>query len=234
MFFNPFYYPYWWFAIPGLLLGLYAQFRLSADYRRYSEVPIESGLSGAEAAREILDRNGLNNIAIEAISGHLTDHFDPLRKALFLSEENYSGRSIAAVGVSAHEAGHALQQKAAYPLFNFRMWLAPATQFASYAYMGIFFLGWILGSAMFAKFLLIGIGLFAIITLFQIITLPVEYDASRRAKQQLISLGLVQPSESAAVSRMLYSAGLTYVAAMLSAVLQLLRLIMIYNRTERR
>lgn len=234
MWFNPFYYPYWWFAIPGLLLGIYAQFRLSADYNRYSEEPIQSGLSGAEAAREILDRNGLNDISIEPIDGHLTDHFDPLKKALFLSEENYDGRSIAAVGVAAHEAGHALQQKAAYPLFNFRMWLAPATQFASYAYMGIFFLGFFVGAPLFSKVLGIAIGLFAVITLFQVITLPVEYDASRRAKQQLASLGLVQPAESPAVSRMLHAAALTYVAAMLTAILQLLRLIMLYNRNQRR
>jgi hypothetical protein len=234
MYFSPFFGWYWWLAIPGLLLGIYAQIKLSASYSKYAKVPVQSGLSGAEAAREILDRSGLNNIPVEPIEGHLTDHFDPIRRALFLSEENYDGRSIAAVGVAAHEAGHALQQKAAYPLFNFRMWLAPATQFASYAYMGIFFLGFILGGHMFARVLGIAIGLFAVITLFQVITLPVEYDASRRAKQQLSALGLVQPSEAPAVSRMLHAAALTYVAAMLTSVLQLLRLIMLYNRSERR
>ena len=227
------YSPYWWVAIPGLLLGIYAQIKLSASYSRYSEVPIQNGLSGAEAAREILDRNGLTNVPIEPTGGHLTDHYDPARKALFLSEENYGGRSIAAVGVAAHEAGHALQQQAAYALFNFRMWLAPATQFASYAYMGIFFIGLILGHALFSKFLAIAIGLFAVITLFQVVTLPVEYDASRRAKQQLLKLGLVQPAESPAVSRMLSAAALTYVAAMLTAVLQLLQLLMLLNRNNR-
>lgn len=226
--------PYWWLAIPGLLLGLYAQFKLKWAYNKYLQEPIQSGLSGAEAAREILDRSGLNHISIEPTPGTLTDHFDPIRKTLFLSEENYEGRSIAAVGVAAHEAGHALQQKAAYPLFSFRMWLAPATQFASYAYAGIFFLGLFMGGHMFARVLGIAIGLFAVITLFQIITLPVEYDASRRAKQQLTALGLVQPSEAPAVSQMLHAAALTYVAAMLTAILQLLRLIMLFNRNERR
>ena len=225
--------PYWWFAIPGLLLGIYAQIRLSAAYSRYSEVPIENGLSGAEAAREILDRAGLSDVPVEPTPGHLTDHYDPARRALFLSEENYTGRSIAAVGVAAHEAGHALQQQAAYALFNFRMWLVPATQFASYAYSGIFLLGFILQGAFFAKFLLAAIALFAIITFFQIITLPVEYDASRRAKQQLTKLGLVRPDEAPAVSKMLYAAALTYVAAMLTAVLQLLQLIMLFNRNNR-
>ncbi|HZV35468.1 MAG TPA: zinc metallopeptidase [Verrucomicrobiae bacterium] len=226
--------PYWWFAIPGILLGFYAQMRLSSAYNRYSEEPIQNGLSGAQAAREILDRAGLTNVGIEPIGGHLTDHYDPMRKTLFLSEENYDGRSIAAVGVAAHEAGHALQQQATYPLFNLRMWLAPATQFASSACYFIFLLGLFLGSAMFTKMLAISIGLFAVITLFQIITLPVEYDASRRAKRQLTNLGLVQPSESPAVSKMLHAAALTYVAAMLTAILQLLRLIMLYNRNQRR
>ena len=222
--------PYWWVAIPGLLLGFYAQSKLSSAYGRYAEVPSQSGLSGAEAAREILDRAGLNNVPIEEIPGHLTDHFDPVRKALFLSSENFQGRSIAAVGVAAHESGHALQQQAAYALFNFRMWLAPATRFASYAYTGLFFLGFILGGALFSKFLLLAIALFAVITVFQVITLPVEYDASRRAKQQLLKLGLVQPAEAPAVNTMLNAAALTYVASMLTAILQLLQLLMIFNR----
>src|SRR5579884_2115032 len=155
---------YWWLAIPGLLLGIYAQFKLQSVYNKYLEEPIQNGMSGAQAAREILDRAGLNDIPVEPVEGTLTDHYDPMKRALFLSEENYAGRSVAAVGVAAHEAGHALQQHAAYPLFNFRMWLAPATQFASYAYFGIFLLGLFLGSALFSKVLGIAIGLFAIIT----------------------------------------------------------------------
>lgn len=226
--------PYWWFAIPGLLLGIYAQIKLSSAYGRYSEVPIESGLSGAEAAREILDRAGLTDVPVEMTGGHLTDHYDPSRRTLVLSEENYAGRSIAAVGVAAHEAGHALQQQAAYTLFNFRMWLVSATQFASYAYGGLFLLGFILQGAFFSKFLLAAIALFAIITFFQIVTLPVEHDASRRAKQKLQELGLVRPDEAPAVSKMLYAAEMTYVAAMLTAVLQLLQLIALFNRNDRR
>ena len=235
MYHNPFWNPYWWVAIPGLLLGIYAQIKLMTTYGRYSQVPSQSGLSGAEAAREILDRAGLTDIPVERIEGHLTDHFDPRKRALFLSEENYDGRSIAAVGVAAHESGHALQQQAAYALFNFRMWLVPATQFASYGYMGIFILGLILGGAMFSKFLIIAIALFAIITAFQIVTLPVEHDASRRAKQQLIKLGLVQSDDEApAVSRMLHAAAeMTYVAAMLTSILQLLQLVMLLNRNNR-
>src|SRR6185437_6800025 len=121
MFFGPFYNPWWFVALPGLLLGIYAQFRLSSDYNRYLEDPVQNGMSGAEAARHILDQAGLTDMPIERVGGRLTDHFDPIKKALFLSDENYDGRSVAAVGVAAHEAGHALQQKAAYPLFGFRM-----------------------------------------------------------------------------------------------------------------
>lgn len=225
--------PYWWFAIPGLLLGIYAQIKLSSAYSRYSEVTIENGMSGAQAAREILDRAGLTDVPVEMTAGHLTDHYDPRRRTLVLSEENYESRSIAAVGVAAHEAGHALQQQAAYALFNFRMWLVPATQFASYAYRGLFLLGFILQGAFFAKFILAAIALFTIITFFQIVTLPVEHDASRRAKQQLQKLGLVRADEAPAVSKMLYAAEMTYVAAMLTAVLQLLQLIALFNRNGR-
>jgi Zn-dependent membrane protease YugP len=229
-----FYNYYWWspwdiLMIPGLLLGIYAQIKLNAAYNKYLQVGTRAGLSGAEAAREILDRAGLTNVPVGEIPGRLTDHFDPIKKALFLSSENYHGRSLSAVGVAAHESGHALQQKAGYALFNFRMLIAPATQIASYAWIGIFILGMILGGAFFQPFIHIAIGIFAVMTLFQVVTLPVEYDASRRAKQQLLNLGLVQPDEAPAVSKVLNAAAMTYVAAMLSAILQLLRLIMIAN-----
>src|SRR5882724_519452 len=222
---------YYLFAIPGVILGIYAQIRLSAAYGKYSEVGNQAGLSGAEAAREILDQAGLSNISVQEIPGHLTDHYDPASKALFLSSENFRGRSIAAVGVAAHETGHALQQQAAYALFNFRMMLVPAFQFASHAWVGIIFLGYFLG--MMKMFIGIAVGIFAVTTLFQVVTLPVEYDASRRAKQVLLKLGLVQPAESDGVSSVLNAAALTYVAAMLSAMMQLLYLISL-ARNERR
>src|SRR5438046_2696268 len=105
---------YWWLVLPGILLGIYAQIKLSSAYSRFSNTPIQSGLSGAEAAREILDRAGLGDLPVEEVAGHLTDHYDPMKRALFLSSENFRGRSLAAVGVAAHESGHALQHKAAY------------------------------------------------------------------------------------------------------------------------
>jgi Zn-dependent membrane protease YugP len=221
-------YDSWWFLIiPGMLLGLYAQIKLSASYGKYLRVGVQSGLSGAEAAREILRQAGLERVPVEQIGGHLSDHYDPTKKALFLSPANYQGRSISSVGVAAHEAGHALQHQAAYAPLKLRMALVPATQFASYAWIGIFFLGLILGGPFFAKFIWVAVGIFAVITLFQVVTLPVEFDASRRAKEQLLRLGVVQQHESVAISQVLNAAAWTYVAAMVSSVMQLLRLLMI-------
>jgi hypothetical protein len=221
------------FALPGLILGLYAQMKLMSTYGKYSQVGGASGLTGAEAAREILDRAGLDEVPVNEVSGHLSDHYDPIKKSLCLSSKNFHSTSLAAVGVAAHEAGHALQHQAAYAPLKFRMLMVPATQFASYAWMGILILGAILGGHFFAQFLGIAIAIFAVITLFQVVTLPVEFDASRRAKQQLLRLGLVQAGESAHVSRVLNAAALTYVAALVSAVMQLLHLIMIARSSDR-
>lgn len=215
--------PFWFLAIPGLLLGIYAQMKLSSTYNHYVRVPTQNGMTGAQAAREILDRAGLHNMPVNEVAGHLTDHYDPTKKALFLSSENYHGRSIAAVGVAAHEAGHALQHKAAYMWLQLRMWMVPATSFASSAWVIIFIAGMFL-PALSGTFLSIAIGLFAVVAFFNLITLPVEFDASRRAKDQLFALGLIGGGERAAVSKVLNAAALTYVAALVSAVLQLLRL----------
>lgn len=222
--------PVWFlFAIPGLLLGIWAQMKLSHAYGKYSQVAVDSGMTGAEAARDILDRAGLQNVPVEEIPGHLSDHYDPSKRALFLSSDNYHGQSIAAVGVAAHEAGHALQHQASYALFNFRMAIVPATQFASMAYSFIFLAGFIFRS-IFPTLITIAIGLFVVMTLFQLVTLPVEYDASRRAKDQLFRLGLVHEHERAGVSKVLNAAALTYVAALVSAVLNLLYLLSLRDR----
>ncbi|HSY42730.1 MAG TPA: zinc metallopeptidase [Candidatus Acidoferrum sp.] len=222
--------PLWFlFAIPGLLLGIWAQMKLSHAYGKYSEVPVDSRMTGAEAAREILDRAGLQNVPVEEVPGHLSDHYDPTKRALFLSSENFHGRSIAAVGVAAHESGHALQHRASYGLFNARMAIVPITQFASMGYSFIFLAALIFRS-MFPTLITIAIVLFSIMTLFQLVTLPVEYDASRRAKDQLFRLGLVHEHEREGVSKVLDAAALTYVAALVSAVLNLLYLLSIRDR----
>ena len=211
---------YLWFALPGLLIGIWAQIKLSSAYRKYSQVPVESGMTGAEAAREILDRAGLNQVPVGEIPGRLSDHYDPTKRALFLSSDIFHGQTVAAVGVAAHESGHALQHQAAYGLFNVRMALVPVTQFASMAYTGILLMGLFLGLMKIALPIIIVI--FAVITLFQLVTLPVEYDASRRAKEQLFRLGLVHEQERAGVSKVLDAAALTYVAALVSSMLTLL------------
>lgn len=216
---------YWLlFFIPGMLVGLYAQARLRSAYGRYVQVPVASGMTGAQAAREILDSAGLSGMPVAEVRGHLTDHYDPLKKGLFLSSENYHGRSLAAVGVAAHEAGHALQHKAAYAPLHLRMALVPITNIATSAAMLFTGLGAYLA---FTKLIWIGVAGFAVITLFQLITLPVEYDASRRAKAQLLRLGIVQGNEAGGLSRVLNAAALTYVAAMVSSLFQLLHLLMI-------
>jgi hypothetical protein len=222
---------YWLFAIPGLLIGIWAQIKLSSAYGKYSRVPVESGMTGAQAAREILDRAGLNDVPVQEVPGHLTDHYDPTKRALFLSSENFQGRTVAAVGVAAHESGHALQHQAAYGLFNARMALVPITQFASMAYMGIFFAGIFLGLVKIVLPIIIVI--FAVMTLFQLVTLPVEYDASRRAKEQLFRLGLVYEDERAGVSKVLDAAALTYVAALVSSMLTLLYYITLARDSRR-
>src|SRR5271154_6207719 len=135
---------YFLFALPGLLIGIWAQVKLSHAYGKYSKVAVESGMTGAQAARRILDDAGLNDMPVEEVPGHLSDHYDPTKHALFLSSENFRGRTVAAVGVAAHESGHALQHQAAYGLFNFRMAIVPVTQFASFAWMGILLVGWFL------------------------------------------------------------------------------------------
>jgi Zn-dependent membrane protease YugP len=211
---------YLWFALPGLLIGIWAQIKLSSAYKKYSQLPVESGMTGADAAREILDQAGLTNVPVEEVPGHLTDHYDPTKRALFLSSDNFRGRTVAAVGVAAHESGHALQHQAAYGLFQARMALVPVTQFASMAYTGILLMGLFLGLMKIALPIIIVI--FAVITLFQLVTLPVEYDASRRAKEQLFRLGLVHEQERAGVSKVLDAAALTYVAALVSSMLTLL------------
>jgi hypothetical protein len=233
MMFGLFLGPWDWLMIPGVLIGIWAQMKLMSTYRRYARQPVETGLSGAEAAREILDRAGLRQVSVNPVPGQLTDHYDPTKRALFLSEPNYHGRSIAAVGVAAHEAGHALQHQAAYAPLQWRMMMVPATNLCSKAVWLIFFGGLLLmmfrliTPAMFGAILPYAIGAFAVVTLFQLITLPVEYDASRRAKQQLATLGIVRGHETGAVSRVLNAAALTYVAALVMSMLELLRLVLI-------
>lgn len=210
------------FMIPGLIIGLIAQTRLKAAYGHYSRVPASSGLTGAQAAREILNAAGLTDMPVREVSGQLTDHYDPLKKQLCLSSDNYHGRSLAAIGVAAHEAGHALQHKAAYAPLMLRMGMVPITNFASQMSMIFILIGLFIASSFGGMMMTVGVILFGVVTLFQLVTLPVEFDASSRAKVQLMQLGLVRDNETVGVSKVLSAAALTYVAALVAAVFQLL------------
>ncbi len=222
---------YFLFLIPGLLLGIWAQIKLHLAYGKYSKMPVDSGMTGAQAAREILDRAGLADMPVEEVPGRLSDHYDPMKRALFLSSDNFHGQSVAAVGVAAHEAGHALQHQAAYGLFNLRMALVPVTNFASTAYSIILLLGFFMGFLSIALWIIIAT--FSVMTFFQLVTLPVEFDASRRAKEQLFRLGLVHEHERAGVSKVLDAAALTYVAALVSSILMLLYYITLARDSRR-
>jgi Zn-dependent membrane protease YugP len=221
---------YWWLMIPGMILAIYAQFKVMSTYRHYLREPVSTGITGAEAARAILDQSGLREVPVEEVPGTLSDHYDPTSRTLRLSPENFHGASVSAVGVAAHEAGHALQHQASYAPMNLRMALVPVTNFASSAAFFIFLLGAFIHMA---KLAVLGVLIFGIITLFQLVTLPVEFDASRRAKACLASMGLVRPDQMDGVSRVLGAAALTYVAAMVQSLLQLLQFFLIARGDDR-
>ena len=212
---------YWLMIAPAVLLGLWAQFQIRSTYATAQQIP--APLSGAAAARHILDSAGLHNVGIEPIGGHLSDHYDPRAKVLRLSTDIYQSRSMAAVGIAAHEAGHALQDAQAYAPLVVRNAAVPVAGFGSNFGMLMVVMGAIMS---WAPLVQIGIALFAAVVFFQVVNLPVEFNASSRAKAQLATLGIVSPQEMVYVNRVLSAAALTYVAATLQAILTLLYLLM--------
>ncbi len=226
---------FWWdphyllWIAPAFLLGLWAQMRISMTYSAASRQP--APLSGAAAARHILDSAGLNDVAIEEIPGRLTDHYDPTQRVLRLSSDIYRNANLAAVGIAAHESGHALQHARGYALMAIRNAAVPMASFGSGA--GIFLL--LFGAILNFKILfLAGIIAFAGVVVFQLVNLPVEYDASHRAKVQLVALGIVPREEMYYVNRVLNAAALTYVAATLQAILTLLYYLSLFAGDRRR
>lgn len=220
---------YFVFIAPALLLALWAQFRVKSAYATAMRVP--APLSGAAAARHILDSAGVTNVGIEPIRGHLSDHYDPRDKVLRLSEEVYAGHTMAAVGIAAHEAGHALQDARAYAPLVVRNIAVPLAGFGSNVSFFLLILGFVLGRP---SLVLFGIFAFAGIVVFQLVNLPVEFNASSRAKAQLVHLGIVRPDEMSYVNRVLNAAAMTYVAATLQSVLTLLYYVLQYNRMRDR
>lgn len=228
MFFDPLYFV---FMIPGLILVLFAQFKLKSTYAKYRQVPNSYGLTGVQAADAVMRAGGVYDVRIEPVPGELTDHFDPRDRVLRLSEPIYSGRSIAALAVAAHEAGHAVQQQVGYAPMALRQNLVPIANIGSNFGMYAIIIGIVI---QFTGLAWIGVILFAGATLFQLVTLPVEYNASARARQLLESAGLVTPHEYGDVRSMLNAAALTYVAGFATSLFQLLYYLMVVTGMSRR
>jgi Zn-dependent membrane protease YugP len=206
------------FLVP-MAIGLWAQHRVKSTFAKNLEVPASHGMTGAEVARRVLDANGLHDVPIEETPGALSDHYDPRNRSVHLSPDVYHGRSISSSAVGAHEVGHALQHANAYAFFKFRSALFPAVAFASQIWLLFLFGGFFLGIL---GFVYIAIALYSVAVLFQFVTLPVEFDASRRAKAQLRDLGLVPSTEAGGVQSVLKAASWTYVAGALASVAMLL------------
>ena len=214
--------------IPAIILTLYAQYKVKTTYSKYSKILAKNGLSGKETAEELLLRYNLSNIKIEPIEGRLSDHYDPRQKKLGLSEEIYYGKSLAAQGIVAHEIGHALQDAKNYFPLSLRSNLVPVTNIGSSMAVPLFLIGFIFS---FPALMDIGIIAFSLAVLFQLVTLPVEFDASKRAVNLLVGANIVSDTEEInSVKKVLNAAALTYVAATSVAVFQLLRLIVLRNR----
>jgi Zn-dependent membrane protease YugP len=218
-----------------LLLGLYAQMRVMSAYRKNVQIPSRNGITGREAAAAVMESAGIHDVEIVEVEGMLSDHYDPSNKRLALSPDNFHGTSLAALGVAAHEAGHAIQDKVGYGMMAVRQSLVPAVQVASPIAMILGgFAIYLVGGAMGGLLLKIAIGALAVITLFQFVTLPVEFDATARAKRQLVHLGIVHQDEMAGVHETLDAAALTYVAAFVASLGQMLHLIMMLTGGNRR
>jgi Zn-dependent membrane protease YugP len=219
----------WVLTIFATVVALIAQFRVSSAFKKFSGVGTRRGLTGAEVAEEILANAGIRDVAVRRVESFLGDHYDPAKKQLCLSPGVYDSASVAAVGVAAHECGHAIQHQQEYMPLKARMAVVPVTMFASnllpFVMIGGFWFG-IMG------FITLGIAVYAILTAFQLITLPVEYDASRRAKEILVSSRAVTREEASGVNTVLNAAALTYLAAFLSSLFHLLHLLAIRDSRD--
>lgn len=226
-----FYYdPTYILVIIGAVLCILASSRVNSTYAKYAKVRARGGMTGAEAAQRILSMSGINDVRIEHVGGSLTDHYDPTKKVLRLSDSVYGSRSVAAIGVAAHECGHALQHKEGYFPLKFRAFLVPAANIGSRLGLPLVILSLVMGLGSLAR---IGVWVFAIAVLFQVVTLPVEFNASGRALRMVESYGIMNADEVDDCKRVLGAAALTYVAAAASSVLQLLRLLILTGNRRR-
>ena len=221
-------------SLPALFLAMWAQWRVQAAFRKYSQVRTWSGLRGAEVARRVLDLNGLYDVAIEPVQGTLSDHYDPRTKVLRLSSAVYGSNSVAAAGIAAHEAGHAIQDQQGYLALQMRSAMVPAVQIGSWLGPIIFMLGYFMMPIMGTSLAWIGVAVFAATAAFAVLTLPVEFDASRRAKEVLLNNGIVSQEEMGGVNSILNAAAMTYVAAAAQAISTLLYYVMLLGGGSRR
>jgi hypothetical protein len=231
------YMPYWWLIIPGMLLSMWASFQVQGTYRKYNKIRSSLGMTGAEVAQAILDRMNIQDVRVERVAGELSDHYDPSAKAVRLSEVVYGSDSLAAAAVAAHECGHVLQDVQGYKFMNVRSAIFPVTQIGSNLAPFIMMIGLGLlavASKLGAIVLMVGIVLFAAVVLFHLVTLPVEFDASRRALKLIDELGILQGDENRGARKVLNAAALTYVAAALVAAMQLLQYVLILLGSDRR
>ena len=227
MFFYYFDRYYWILIVPAMIFAMWAQMRVSSTFNRYSKVGSARGLSAAQVCRQILDENGLFAVRVERVSGNLTDHYDPRSNVIRLSDSVYNSTSVAAIGVAAHEAGHAVQYSVGYVPIKIRNSIIPVSKLGSTLSMPILLVGLLFNSGVLVE---IGILLFSTMALFQLVTLPVEFNASGRALRTLGDYHILDDEETRMAGKVLKAAALTYVAALLSSVAQLLRLILLYGR----
>ncbi|MCI8566373.1 MAG: zinc metallopeptidase [Lachnospiraceae bacterium] len=225
-----YYDPYYILVIVGLLISLLASARVKGTFRKYDEVRSRTGLTGAEAAKRLLQSQGIYDVSVQRVSGSLTDHYDPRSKVLRLSDSTYNSTSVAAIGVAAHECGHALQHEENYMPLTLRSALVPVANFGSHFSMLLIIAGLFLGQVLVEA----GILLFCAVVLFQVVTLPVEFNASGRALRLLGDNGILYEEEVGMTRKVLRAAALTYVASVLVSVMQLVRLILLYGGRGRR
>mgnify|MGYP000867682197 FL=1 len=223
------------FVIIGMIITLLASWRMKVTFAKYERVRSESNLTGREVAERILRANGIYDVGVRPVSGRLTDHYDPRDKTVSLSEVIYNSTSVAAIAVAAHECGHAIQDNVGYVPLNLRSAFVPAANWGSRLAWPMIVIGLFLGYGNMSNiFIQIGIGMFLLAVIFQIITLPVEFDASKRALAELKSNNILPSGEDRSARKVLFAAAMTYVAAAASGVLQLLRLLLLFNGRGRR
>ncbi|MCJ7839472.1 zinc metallopeptidase [Lederbergia sp. NSJ-179] len=224
--------PYLIYLAIIVLIPLWAQLKVKSTYSRYEKIPTSAGMSGAEVARRILDANGLSNVSVVETKGVLSDHYNPMTKTVHLSTANYRKHSVAGAAVAAHEVGHAIQDKEGYAALRFRHALVPVANISSNMAWFFLIIGMIFSTVL-SNLMLVGIILLAVGVLFQIVTLPVEFNASSRAMNQIVTLGIISNEEERDARKVLNAAAMTYVAAAAVAVLELLRMILIFTNISR-